>query len=258
MGTHQYIDPSSGVVYGVTTLCRAGPVFYEDDGSVNDSALDLSWLGPRVHTERGNHIKDLDSEKSNPGDFWHCNDGAEVSKLFAATRGISITGFRVGEKTDGNLTHSMVQNLLSINSGTTPEEQQLRYLDLAYQKVFRKMSNVRSFVSFEVSSSQSKFILMANQVPVWMGIVTNDRWSYLVWTNEMSFEDRLRAQYPDEFYFYRFRPLPNSVTVIQSFFLRKKLQKWGVKFKDRLKTFNALEQYLIKRTAPLDIQSQQN
>jgi hypothetical protein len=74
----------------------------------------------------------------------------------------------------------------------------------------------------------------------------------------MSFEDRLRTQYPDEFYFYRFRPLPNSVTVIQSFFLRKKLQKWGVKFKDRLKTFNALEQYLIKRTAPLDIQSQQN
>ena len=91
MGTHQYIDPSSGVVYGVTTLCRAGPVFYEDDGSVNDSALDLSWLGPRVHTERENHIKDFDSEKSNPGDFWHCNDGAEVSKLFAATRGISIT-----------------------------------------------------------------------------------------------------------------------------------------------------------------------
>lgn len=236
----------NGLIYGALVINQRPHMPNEEH-----PGLDIPFKG--LHTERGNHLRDFDSTQQHAFDFWHGHEGAEASKLFVSTRGISITGFRAGEPTETNLTHTLVQNLLAINTGTTEQEQQLPFLELAYQKVFSRLSDVRSFVSFEISSSQSKFILMASQVPVWMWVVADDQFSYLVWTNEASLEDRIRAAYPDRFYYYRFRPLVNSVTVIQSFFLRKKLQKWSAKFKDNLKVLNALEQYLTKRTASMDL-----
>lgn len=255
---------TNGLIYGslvINQRLSPGPVpnsalmdlnFNGSAGTGANLGLDIPFQD-LLNSERGNHLRDFDPEQQHAFDFWHGHTGAESSKLFVSTRGISITGYRVGEPSETNLTHSLVQNLLAINAGNTELEQQLPYLELAYQKVFSRLSGVRSFVSFEVSSSQSKFILMASHVPVWMWVVADDYCSYLVWTNEASLEDRIRAAYPDRFYYYRFRPLNNSVTVIQSFFLRKKLQKWGAKFKDNLKVLNALEQYLTKRTASMEL-----
>jgi hypothetical protein len=201
--------------------------------------------------ETGNHITSFDSTCVAPFDFWHGGRDAESAKMFVSTRGLSLSGFRVGEATEENLTRRCIQYLLAINSGPTEDEKKLPYLDLAYNKVFSKI-NERFFLSLDISSSSPKFVLMTRDMPVYFTAFCDNESTYLMWTNEAGIEERLREHYGERFYYYRMRPFLNGVCVVQSVYLKKKIMTWQHQLQDRLKVMNALEVHLFRRVITED------
>lgn len=196
--------------------------------------------------ETGNHITSYDSTKLNPFDFWHGGRDAEKSKMFVSTRGLSLAGFRVGEQTEDNLTRRCIQHLLAINSNPTEDERNKPFLDMAFNKIFAKIPE-RFFLSLDITSSAPKFVLMTRDVPVYFTGFCDNEASYLLWTNEAGIEDRLREHYKERFYYYRMKPFTNGTCVIQSVYLKKKIESWQNQMTDKLKMMNALEVHLFRR-----------
>lgn len=235
---------SSGIVLGSLVL--------QSPNEPKQPRLDFPFVNMEM-LETGNHITSYDSTKLNPFDFWHGGRDAEHAKMFVSTRGLSLTGFRVGEHTDDNLTKRCIHHLLAINSNPTEEERNKPFLDMAFHKIFSRIPE-RFFLSLDFTSSAPKFVLMTRDVPVYFTGFCDNESTYLVWTNEAGIEDRLRAHYKERFYYYRMKPFTNGTCVIQSVYLKKKIETWHNLMPDKLKMMNALEVHLFRRLMSEDNQ----
>lgn len=207
--------------------------------------LDFPFTG-MDKVETGNHITSYDSTRRSTFDFWHGGRDTEHAKLFVPSRGLALTGFRVGEQTEDNLTKRCIQYLLALNSNPTEEEKNKPFLDMAFKKIFSRVQE-RFFLSLDMTSSASKFVLLARDVPVYFTGFCDNESTYLLWSNEAGIEERLREHYKERFYYYRMRPFTNGVCVIQSMYLKKKVETWRTLLPDKLKFMNALEVHLFRR-----------
>jgi hypothetical protein len=210
--------------------------------------------------EYGNHLTGIYENTSQSAfDFYvGGSTDAEYYKSFVPSRAMQITGFRVGETTEHNLTKKCVQYLLAVNSNPSPEDTNKVYLDVAFEKVYSKISE-RFFLTLELTSRSSKFVLMTRDMPIYFTGFCDDESTYLMWSNESNLEDRLREHYGDRFYYYRMQPFLNGICVIQSMYLQKKIIDWKKNLRDRLKMMNALELHLFRRritdTSPVNNQA---
>lgn len=227
----------NGIIYSVLTL--------QTDGAQNP----LGAMFEGIPLEHNNHVHNFDQDKPKSFDYMHGGVNVETSKTYVSARGLALTGLRVGEDgedTDSSL-RKVIHNLLAINSVSTEEEQKLSsYLQLAYVKVFNKITS-RSLLSIEVRSSQPKFIILTKNMPVYFLALVDDHASYLVWSNEATLEQRVKETFGEKFYLYRLPTYSNGVCVIQSNFLDKKFVHWNRQLRDKLKVMNALEAHLRRR-----------
>lgn len=196
----------------------------------------------------GNHlVGSYDSDRQAAFDFSVCGKNVEYFKSFVPSRALQLSGFRIGEATEDNLTKKCIQHLLAINSNPSPEERHKAYLDLAFDKVFTRITE-RFFLNLELTSRSPKFVLMTRDIPVYFTGFADDESVYLMWSNEENMDDRLREEYGERFCYYRMRPFTNGMCVIQPMYLAKKVVAWLKYFQsDRLKFMNALETHLLRR-----------
>lgn len=227
-----------GLVYTALTLQTNG---------VADPNLNVASLFEGQHADRGNHIWPYDDRRPKSFDYVTVAKDAARSEVFVSTRHLQVRSYLIGEKADEALLRKVVHNLLAINSGSTEEEQRSNsYRDLAYSKVFQRIDS-RALVSLTVTSSQPKFIVMTNNVPVHFFVAIGDDVTYLVWTNEVDLQLRFKERFNKAFYFFRLPTYTNGVCVIQSNFLEKRYTHWCRIMRDRLKVMNTLEEHLNRR-----------
>lgn len=228
----------NGLVYGCLCL--------QSDRQDPGPPLDLPFAG-LPHVEEGNHLNEHKPGVKQAFDFKLGSDGADTARVYAAARNMTISAYKVGDDQEQSKASRIAKFLLAMNSSAADNEQDASFLELAYSKVFQKTDG-HMFVMLNVTSVQSKILLMARDVPVYMFAFCDDYSTYLMWSNEQSLEQRMRDHYGNRFYFYRMPPIVNGTCVIQSFYLRTKLIKWTDRLRDRLKIMNALEGHLMRRS----------
>lgn len=227
----------NGTIYGCLTLYNNGKASWP---SMPFNDLEV--------TEANNHFFSYESTKPKMNDYIHGGYKVETFKSFVSSRGIAVTGFRIGEEESVGVLKSTIHNLLAINSVSSPEEQSnSSYLELAYSKVFSKLST-RDCLFLDIVSSQPKFVIMTREIPVYFVAALNDDVAYLFWTNEETLPERIRLEYKERFYLYRFPFLINGLCILQTNFLSKRYKHWTNVFKDKLKVMNALESHISRRT----------
>jgi hypothetical protein len=203
-----------------------------------------------LRTYSGNHVSDYDSFREGPFDY--CFGGGtkvepEFAKLSNTTRGVTISGMRVGDVSDENQTKHIIYNLLTLNTNSTEEDKDTPYLNLVYSKISKSLTG-RFFAAFEVTSTRSKFVLISRAIPVYMFVACDDKATYLIWSNEETLRERMREVYQNQFFYYPLRPLTNGTLVIQSFYLKRLIKKWRASLHSDLRVMNVLDEYLRKRT----------
>ena len=218
-----------GIIYGCLTIHgrSGGPELLESLG-----------------LDRNNHLTKFDIERPNTWDYWHGGTEVEKARMHVPVRRVSFTAYATGERTKDSQAKHVIQSLIMMNARATEDEKDNSYLDLVRTKVFTPLP-ARQLVSVDVTSSQPKFVVMTKDVPVYFMVCWDLDAMYLVWTNELTFEQRLRREYGNRFVFYRMSPVSNGTVVIQSHFLRNKLNKWRQSNTDNLKIMNYLEAYLF-------------
>jgi hypothetical protein len=226
----------NGIIYGCLTLQAQGP------------PIDLSRLLPLadMKLDRSNHIVTYNQERPQSFDYVHGGLDVESAKSYVPTRGITISGYRIGVATDTNLTKKVIQSLLTINANSDIQEQ-TTFLDLAHSNVFLKTQG-RFFISLDISGQSGKFLLMSRDMEVNLVLFCNQHNTYLLWTNEQDIKTRMQSIFGEEFYYYKVASLLNSTMVIHSHYLQNKFRKWAHVFKDSLRVFNALDSYLHRKS----------
>lgn len=187
------------------------------------------------------------SPKNTGLSFCLYTDKAESLKSYVPTRGMSVSARRIGASTDSETTlKKVVQNLLAMNGNATFEEQtSSTYLNLAFSRVFKNLSN-REMIVLAVQSSQPKFIVFTRGVPVYTFSVLDSDGPRLVFTNEASLDLKLKDLDP-KCCVYRLPVVTEGVCVIQAYYLEKKFVHWTNVLRDNLKVMSALEAHLAKR-----------
>lgn len=201
--------------------------------------------------EKGNHLRHY--SESTQQEFDYVIGGGstlvepEYAKLSNVSRGITISGFRIGDHTEENPTKQIIYRLLTLNTDNTEDERDLPYLDLVYSKISKALSG-RFFSIFDIRSSRSKFVIISKNIPVYMFVACNDTCMYLFWSNEETLRHRMRENYGNAFFYYTLTPMVNGTLVIQSLYLRRWLAKWRLSLHTDLKVLNVLDEYLVKKT----------
>lgn len=245
---------TTGILYGCVILHTFRTVFAQEPYTPIEFTREyIPFTFPFSDLEKldkGNHFGPFSEKVENVFDYWMGGIGVESSKLSAPSRGVTISGMRVGDNISdsvANLTHKIIYSLLTINSDSTDEDKSLPYLDLVYSKVSKNLQG-RWCATFDISSSKSKFVIMSKDVPLYLFTFSDDEATYLMWTNEESLRQRMREHYGEQFYYYNLGTLKNGTLVLQSYYLRRIYQKWRKNLKDKLKIMNALEEYISKKT----------
>ena len=180
-------------------------------------------------------------------DYWHSGQSAEFNKVYDSTRNTMFNGFRLGESSQINLTNNFIKTLLSLN---LEDPQGSTFLELAHERLLTSSTN-RMLLSVLIDSVQPKLVVAAKNIQLFMFALCTDTATHFVWTNEQTFEQRLRDSLDQEHFFFRFQPLTNAGLVIHTKFLRNKFTKWSETINDRLKILNALDYYIQRRTINL-------
>lgn len=234
-----------GVIYGCLSLQAQGP------------PIDLSRLLPLadMQIDRSNHLSKYTPERAHSFDYLHGGIGTESHKSYVPTRGMTISGYRVGVESKDNLTRKVIQNLLTMNSDNDVHEQST-FLGLAHNNIYLKTQG-RFIMSLDLASpldgqasQRSKFLLMSRDMQLNMLAFCNSSHTnmYLMWTNEQNIENRMQSVYGEEYYYYRVFPILNSTCIIHSQYLMNKVKKWQRILRDPLKIFNALDSHLHRKS----------
>jgi hypothetical protein len=197
------------------------------------------------HVARGNHVKSHSNMVLSNFDYWHADNNAERNTIYVAERGIGIDGRMVGHNTESML-RSTIHRVLTVNNGIKPEDR-VNMLDTVTNTVFPTIQSP-AFISLTIQSSQPKFILFSRDIPIHISVFCDEDSMVMVWTNEHDLDKRMREVYKDRFAVFRMQPIVNSVVVLQSFFLKKKLNRWKHEMRDRIRLLNALEAMIIRRS----------
>lgn len=228
----------NGLLYTILTLQTSSTV---------DPNLNVTSLFEGETYDEGNHSWPYEADKPKPFDYKSVAKDAAHNRLFVPTRHLTVSSCLIGETSDERLLRKVVQNLLAINSVTTEEEQRSNsYRDLAYSKVFQRIDS-RSLVSITMASSQPKFMLMTNNVPIHFFVAVGEYSTYLIWTNEVDLQRRFKEKFNKAFFFYRLPTYTNGVFVLHSNFLAKRYWHWCRVMRDRLRVMNILEEHLDRR-----------
>jgi hypothetical protein len=225
-----------GLLVNILNLDRMEPITFPFDDSVPTNG---------VNTKRGNQIKEYDPTTVNPFDYWHSSRNASKQNIFVVERGITVEGRMVGHEADRVLRHTL-HHVVTMNEGTRREERQ----DMLEQVTSAVMPNLSSpaMISMEMQSSQPKFLLISREIPIYINVFCDEACMLLVWSNEKQIESRMREHYGNRFVVYRMPPIVNSVCVVQTYFLRKRIKRWRNEMRgDNLRLLNALEGFIFRR-----------
>lgn len=196
-------------------------------------------------TTRGNHVKEYEPTAIHKFDYWHSTHEAHRSKLYVAERGISLDGCAVGHDSEAVM-RSTLHQIISVNSGVRMEDRD-NMLDTMTKFVLPSLKRP-AFLSIDMVSSQSKFLLFSRDIPIHLNVFCDDSCWMLVWTNDAAVEERMQETYGQRFVVYRMKPIINSVCVLHTYYLKKKFNRWKFELRDRLKILNALEGMIVRRS----------
>lgn len=201
-------------------------------------------------TKRGNQTlerTDVPMTIPHTFDFWHSSSNAAVEQLYVAERAIRVDGRMVGQKAHEVL-HKTMHHVIAMNAGLKREER-MDMLDMVTASVMPNLITP-AFVSMEMQSSQPKFLLFSREIPIHVNVFCDETCMLLVWSNESRIEQRMRDHYGNRFVVYRMPPIINSVCVIHTYFLKKKISRWKYEMRDNLRVLNALESFIFRRSKP--------
>jgi hypothetical protein len=241
----------TGLLYGCVNLQT-----YRG-GKASASALVFPFNDLK-NAERGNHLSAYDADNEKIYDYVLGGVDIDRAKLSATSRGVTIAGVQVsataspteGVPDTGSSSSSSVKQtiykLLAVNSDITEDEKSLPYLDLVWAKVSSTLSG-KFLATFDVNSDRSKLVIISRDVPVYMFLAFDDCGTYLVWSNEISLRQRMRDHYGDSFYYYPLGNMVNGTLVLQAYYLNQNWRKWRKNLRERIKVFNAFEEYINKK-----------
>jgi hypothetical protein len=203
-----------------------------------------------IEMAHGNHIMEHSKLTVNNFDYWHGGRDTEHRTAFVAERGISIDARGVGHDCKETLRNT-VHRVLTMNSGVKREDRG----DMMEMVTEVVLSNIQvpSAISMAVQSSQPKFILFSRDIPLHVNVFCDEACMLMIWTNESTLEERMREEYGERFSVFRMPPIINSVAVIHSYYLSRKIRHWRYRFKDRLKLLNAIEGQLRRKTKATEV-----
>lgn len=230
------------LLYSALTLRTSGVVCDPTEAFPLDARLPSQVF-------KGNHIGNFPADRSNKFDYAQAGLGAAKIETYAVSRGLTIRGYRTGEKTadDEQSLRQVTHNLLAINSVSTEEERSSsNYLQLAYSKVYQKVDE-RVFLNLDIESVQPKFVLITKGVPVYSFVLYSDAITFLFWSNDPDLESRARTHFGTDFYLYRLPVHNDGICILQSKFLSTRYTFWVKTMWDKLKVMNALEAHISRR-----------
>jgi hypothetical protein len=168
---------------------------------------------------------------------------AETKKILVPTRFTTINTIRVGDST--NLVDKLTNQLLAINSGDL--NQDTNFLNVFYQKILATIPS-RNAIFVDSVTTQPALIFISVDLPIrFYGCVYKGT-SYLLWSTESEVEASLKTKFADNLMVYRLPSLLNGVTILQSLYLKKKINKWNSLNSDRLLFMSTLEEYIKRKT----------
>ncbi len=204
--------------------------------SVTDNALFNYTSG-----DISNHL--YPSIGESPLDFSLSSEGGIVKKVLIPTRNASIDAHSIGESASLD---KVVNYLLAINSGDTNTADET-FLDVLHKKVYDTLDSRRA-IQIDFSSVQPSIILMSKDIPIYFVGVVYKTSHYLVWANEPQVGDYLKAIHKNDVLTYTMPPLLNKTLVLQSLFIRHKVNKWKSVFNDNLLFMGALDEFLKRKS----------
>jgi hypothetical protein len=194
---------------------------------------------------RGNHSKVHDNLKISSFDYWLSGHDVESNSMYVAERGISINGRMVGANSEETL-RGVTHRVLTINEGIKPDERS-NILDMVSNIVFPTLQTP-ALISLSVQSSQPKFILLSRDIPIHVNVFCDDMSMLLIWSNSSDLDTRMREVYGNRFSVFRMKPIVNCAIVLQSYYLKKKMNRWRHEIRDRLKIMNTLEGMVTRKS----------
>lgn len=208
------------------------------DDSNDNSFLDFVSRNSSIH----NHLS-INTISKGSFDYSVYADYAETKKVLVPTRFTTVSTYRIGEKV--NLVDKLTNQFLAINSGDLNEEK--NFVSLVFSKVFPTITN-RSAILIDWVTTQPSFIFISVDLPINFYGVIYDEKTYLVWTTENRFDRVIRDFYKDRVLIFSMPPLLNGTLVLQSLFLKKKINKWTTLSNDKLRLMSTLEAYIGRKT----------
>lgn len=194
---------------------------------------------------RGNHVKPHDMVTVNSFDYWHSGVDDETRNVFVNERGMQIDSRMIGHNANQML-REMTHRVLTVNHGIKIEDR-LSMLNTVTNIVFPQL-HTPAVISMAVQSSQSKFILFSRDLPIYFNVFCDDNCMLLLWTNEPDVEARMREHYGERFSVFRMKPILNSVLVLHSYYLKKRITRWRYQKCDRLELLNRLEALISRKS----------
>lgn len=163
--------------------------------------------------------------------------------VFVPSRQEKIDACMVGEMIHPLGLTFLVRVLLMLNS----EKNNLKLADLVYERLYQHSDTKGHYLSvISQSSPHSRMIFMSKGVKLYLIGVTDGDSSFLVWGNEPDLELRMRAEYRNKYYYYRFPHILDRCLVLQTQFICTKFRRWQNDIQDKLRVFSALENQIFK------------
>ena len=161
---------------------------------------------------------------------------AEIKKILVPTRFTTINTIRVGDST--NIVDKLTNHLLAINSGDLNQDK--NFLNVFYEKILPNIPS-RNAIFVDRVTTQPAFIFVSVDLPIRFYGCVHKGISYLLWTTASNLETVLKEIFSDSIMIYRLPSLLNGVTILQSLYLKKKINKWNSISYDRLLFMSTLE-----------------
>ena len=200
-------------------------------------------------------LSSLDSEVKHGYHLPSKKDTDEVSAGFFMMRAEESTTVFVPsrqEKLDANLTGSLVHPqgltflirlLLMLNS----EKNEMKLADIVYERLYKHIDTQGHYLAvISQSSPHSRLIFLSKGIKLYLTGVTNSNSNFLVWSNEEDLELRMREEYKNKYYYYRFPHVLDRCLVLQTQFICTKFRRWRGDIQDRLRVFSILENQIFK------------
>jgi hypothetical protein len=202
---------------------------------ISPADLPIPFGGESLVCKTGCHLPRNNSSENSAGSFILASPNPRQS-LFVPSRNERIDAICVGSK---KTEEYAVKHLVIVNS----EPNEMKMAKLVKERIYDQLSGT-FMVCMSQTGPHSKILILTKNIELYLLGVCDDEDAFLIWSNEVQLEERMREAYRNKFLYYRFPIYNRHSIVLQSQYICSRFRRWNREMRDNLRIFSALENFI--------------